>query len=468
MSFYVVVDNGKVVDSAPSFAAADVKRGKRGSGQVFKSEVWKQMLAGEIEGAAAAPSRQQAAHDHLKAQGLSGGDGLWFPAGTDLIDAGKANYAASFGDWDRLQPAEDVLLQLAERIEKEDRRDAVCDARSLRMNDRGQISRDGQKWVDLNEEAFSQICTKLSIERDGERAFHYAAPYLWNQDADHRADGFNRNAAKFRRMWEPTKRTKTPAVKLRLRRAPTPSGWEVFALVGGKYPSLDADRVLREAVKELDLTGYRASGFYNPKTTEINVDAFMHAPQNFDPKVGDVFRGGVKISTNDAGRGSLQVFLNALRVRCVNLTTLEMGRNFRQVHKGRVALLVNTLRDGLAAVEPAFGTFREQWGLMSSAPVNAVKLFGATYATVEEALSGAVAAGHIGKGVSDKVLVEMLLKGHAYETEARGKAPDDLTALVNAVTWASHQDAFSQVQQIALSRQAGELVPILAKAAAEA
>jgi hypothetical protein len=181
--------------------------------------------------------------------------------------------------------------------------------------------------------------------------------------------------------------------------------------------------------------------------------------------VGDVFRVGLTARFNDAGQGGLRLGFDATRVRCVNLTTLEASLGgVRRTHRSDTRVVVADFAAAIENLEPMFLQFAEDWKLLRT-PVTGVKLFGARFDTVEEAIQSGIDGGHISATVGNKLLVDALFGALKLEPG------QDLAAIVNAVSRAAWDTAITEDinahQQAELERSAGNLILVGANAVRE-
>lgn len=111
-----------------------------------------------------------------------------------------------------------------------------------------------------------------------------------------------------------------------------------------------------------------------------------------------------------------------------------------------------------------FLQFAEDWKLLRT-PISGVKLWGARFDTVEEAIQSGIDGGHISATVGNKLLVDALFG--ALELEPG----QDLAALVNAVSRAAWDTTITTAidahQQAELERSAGNLILVGANAVRE-
>ena len=449
----------------PNRVAAEVARDRLGKGFVLDAARLTAARADTPSLAEAPEARIERQIAHATSVGFGNGfadaGNLFFPPGHKLAASGKQAYTESFDDWAGQPLMADSLIAISERIEAEKRIGVVVDdPRTLSMNEKGEISRNGRDWLPIEEEAFSKLCgllwTRGSILK---RAGHYLA----SVPADLRAENFNRQVAdSFNAgVVENADGTTTPvepkALKLLGRVNPETGSWSIFGAVGPTYPEAWANLLLRKAVDELGDTEYRGAGMYDPATTQVSVHGTLHAPIDLDARVGDVFKGGVNLRTNDRGGGGIKLGMDLVRVRCVNLTTIEAYLNLMsRRHVGKVDSILADFDGALGNVNAAFGLFARDWNLLRDTPVTGIKWGRMTFASVPDALEALVEKGEIGKGLARDTAVAAMLQGFSAE---KG---DSLADLINAVSRAAWESTMNAFQREAWERDAGALVPVLA------
>jgi hypothetical protein len=369
----------------------------------------------------------------------------FFPVGTPLASSGKAKFRALAIDHEAKPPIEEAAMEAAKAIESERRTDFVVALRDIRITPEGHITR-GKGAVPLEPGAWDALVGMASS------VLPSAKGLLRILDPDLRAEVWNRQAAKL------------PDTVAKVGVRNVGGAWQAFRAVSGTYPTTaQADKVLRGVADALAGEGMRGSIAYDPASTRVRWEAAWMAPQEIDPRVGDVLRVGVAGSTADAANGGFRVSMAATRILCVNLTIADAYlAAFRRAHRGNLDGVVNEIAATVKAVPEAFAVFARDWKVTRAADVAKVTLFGKTYKDVPAALAGLVEAGEIDAGTARDATVEALLNAYTVEPG------DTLADLLNAVTRAAHEAEWNEFQRAALEHAAGDLLPVLARAAAEA
>lgn len=184
--------------------------------------------------------------------------------------------------------------------------------------------------------------------------------------------------------------------------------------------------------------------------TGIQATALFMPDQVVDLAAGDVFKVGVRIETDDTGRGRIRVTAVAFRNRCLNLLIIGEGtvETVSQVHRGSTDRMRAVLEDGVARARASIAPFLEAWG-----HARAVKAL-QPRETFEEWLRG-------GKLPLPGPRTDEGRRTYLDELLAsfRKEPGDSLADLVNALSRAAHEvPAWPQTFREDLERQAGRLV----------
>jgi hypothetical protein len=366
----------------------------------------------------------------------------FFAVGTPLAQSGKDKFRALATDHAQKPLIEEAANDAAKAITAERRTDFVVALRDIRITADGQITR-GKGSIPLEPAAWDTLVGMAST------VLPSAKPLLRTLDPDLRAEVWNRQAAKL------------PDTVAKIGVRNVGGAWQAFRAVSATYPTTaQADRVLHGVAQALAGEGMRGSVVYDPASTRVRWEAAWMAPQEIDPRVGDVLRVGVAGSTADAANGGFRVSMAATRILCVNLTIADAYlAAFRRAHRGNLDGVVTEIAATIKAVPEAFGAFARDWKITRATPVASVSLFGQTYKDVPAALTGLVEKGEIDAGTARDATVEALLNAYTVEPG------DTLADLLNAVTRAAHEAQWTEFQRAALEHRAGELMPVFARAA---
>ena len=367
----------------------------------------------------------------------------FFSVGTPLIQAGKDKFKALAIDHAKKPAIEDAAMEVANAISAEKRTNVTVALRDLVITPDGQISR-GRAPVPLEPGAWEALVGMAAPVLPSAKAL------LRTLDPDLRAEVWNRQARKL-----------PEGAQAQIGVRNVDGAWQAFRAVSATYPTTaQADKVLRGVAEALAGEGMRGSVVYDPASTRVRWEAAWMAPQEIDPRVGDVLRVGVAGSTADAANGGFRVSMAATRILCVNLTIADAYlAAYRRAHRGNLDGVVPEIVATIRAVPEAFAAFARDWKITRNADVSKVSLFGATYKDVPTALAALVEKGEIDAGVARDVQVEALL--NAYKAEEG----DTLADLLNAVTRAAHEASWNEFNRSMLEHQAGELLPVFARAA---
>ena len=368
----------------------------------------------------------------------------FFSVGTPLAQSGKDKFRALAIDHAHKPLIEDAATEAANAIAAEKRGNIVVPLRDLTITPDGQISR-GKGTVPLEPMAWDALVGMASS------VLPSAKSILRILDPDLRAEVWNRQARKL---------PDTAQAKIGFRQNADES-WQAFRAVSATYPTTaQADKVLRGVAEALAGEGMRGSVVYDPASTRVRWEAAWMAPQEIDPRVGDILRVGVAGSTADAANGGFKVSMAATRILCINLTIADAYlAAYRRAHRGNLDGVVPEIVATIRAVPEAFAAFARDWRITRATEVSKVSLFGQTYKDVPTALTALVEKGEIDAGVARDTMVEALL--NAYKAEEG----DTLADLLNAVTRAAHEASWNEFNRSMLEHRAGELMPVFARAA---
>ena len=194
----------------------------------------------------------------------------------------------------------------------------------------------------------------------------------------------------------------------------------------------------------------------------MRVDAIWHADSIVNLAAGDVFKAGLRFRSSDSGGGSIKADLLVWRNLCKNLIIIDKAsvEVLRRTHRGSMDGIAVDLTAATAKAEEFIKGFADDWGFLRKAPVSKVEIYGEKYDTVPLALKALVDQGRIDGLTATNAAVEALLSGYASEP-GNGSLAD----IINAVTRAAHTAKFDFEKQEKIEKAAGELVPILVKAA---
>ena len=384
----------------------------------------------------------------------------WFAPGTRLMQVGVDKYRTTYGKWADRPLAGQSMESVAQRIREERRTDFVVRLGDLRMDASGGLGRKGSASSPIESTAWPRIYGMLrdgGVLRDGGKL-------LMDLEPATRAMVVNERLA----ACDPDKE-----VKIGLRRNASTGGWAVFRAVSTRYPTDgQADAVLASMAKGIKDLGWRGSVVYDTGTTRVSWDAcHMADPVSLDPAVGDVFRAGVKGGTHDAGGGRFWLVAFAGRIVCINCTIMDAyAPGIEQVHRGSMAAVLAGIPRVVSKAVSIIPTFATDWRKLRNTPVKGFAWDGVVSPSqareiedVPTALRALSAAGKLDHGTARDALVQHMLNAHKAEP-----GTGSLADVLNAATRAAHEGLVDAIQRDVLERQAGALVPVLARAARKA
>lgn len=390
-----------------------------------------------------------------------------YKRGTAVVDLGYENLQAARVVWDEKPDAFVAATQLVEQIKREGREDHVIHLDTMRMNEAGLLQTNQGEFA-LEEHALKQLLTASQFGTKGNmehadgplfpRGFHTMRAL----DPDVRAYVFN----------EHMKRHSIVGKGVKLRTRSNGSVRSVFGVVSPTYTDYDADKVAQIIADSVADMPYKADLQYNSGTTNFTMDITMHAPGNLtDFSAGDLYEVGFRFKSNDRGGGSINGSAIAFWNECLNMIILhsEKAEIMRAIHKGDMAAKMEAIREGIAKGRPAMERFAKDWGILSETPIN-------TFLTEEDVekysipghmepdaallIRKMVVDGKIGDGLGRDAIVQMMLA--SYDDQGGGETAQDF---INAVTRTAHQHLVDDCARDVLEREAGLLVPMMAKVA---
>ena len=376
-----------------------------------------------------------------------------FAYGTEMLNIGKARYREYAREYEDMPPIDECLDAAIRDIQYEGRQNHKVHPMDVDVyvDDGGQtiLSWDkGEGWCMLEEEAISRLVTRYAGQ------FFSGGNLLLNMDPDLRAETLRRH---LHRAGPSAK-----AMQVRTRSSVVDGAFgppQAFAIVGTGYPAeADADKWMAVARDVLSGSQMRGSVVYKPTTTEVVMRAMWGAPETLDAKVNDIFRVGWQGRSRDNGTMSFKGGGFALRIVCINCTVMEVSNDtvYRKVHKGASVDFLAAVKGSTDGVYAGFEPFAQAWGILREQDIQSVELWGTTYASIPDAIEGAVAKGQITASLGKDVLTAALIQSYNLEPG------ETIADLVNAVTRCAHEGEWDMTIRDELEREAGRLVPVLA------
>ncbi len=388
-----------------------------------------------------------------------------YKRGSAVVDLGYDNLDASRTTWDNKPEPAIAASEFASILGNERREDIIVPVGELRMRDDGKLI--VPSYGDLAVEKYG-LGRMLSLSKysgaadeghygfDGEPLFPRALSMFLTLDPDLRAKVFN----------EHMKRHGDIEQSIKLRTRNYDGVRSVFAAVGEGYSPYDADEVALFLAAALEDSPFKAEIKYNSETTNFTMDATMHAPSDLtDFSAGDLYEVGFRFKANDRGGGSINGSAIAFWNECLNMIILSSKKNelIRVIHKGDVAEKMAKVHEGMKASKSAMNRFAVDWGILNR--VTATDYVNANEVEVHDGQSNAMAVleslvveGKIGKDIKRDAAVQYLLQ--SYNNQGGG---DTMQDIVNAITRAAHEHLVDDCARDTLEREAGALVPVLAK-----
>lgn len=253
---------------------------------------------------------------------------------------------------------------------------------------------------------------------------------------------------------------------------------EVFAVVGEKYPTLDANEVCGVLSKVPLLDHAKGDVAYSRSSTKVMIDASFHSDVVADfYACGELFRAGIRVGLSDSGNGSYRVSAYVVRNLCLNLIILDEAviEFDRIIHAGSVDSRRERITTAVTKASDAISYFAAKWENANKnvlAPRDGVvKVKGKKHVIEDEVVTWAKADPHqrvVGllNGYSQLGLLPHLSGAHldgiadayfADEVTGREENPITLAGVVNGITRYAHTSGMGRWSADALERAAGTL-----------
>ena len=379
-----------------------------------------------------------------------------FATGTSVRADGNKRFREFRQSFDEMPDADVSLEQLIEIINDEQRMDLDdINASELRMEDDGTLSHTNFSGLKVEHNGLRDLLSRMRADHhlpmtDSNLLFPNGFQQFMALDPDVRAHVFNSQMAKANEAHE---------VKLRTRM--NGGDRSLFGVVSPGYSVVDADQIASSLVSGFDFAGAKGKLLYNPAKASVTFDALWMPNEVTDLAAGDVFKVGLRLKTNDAGKGSINGGGISFRNLCLNLIILDelYVPQFRIRHWGNVQEVEQVLIQNFELLKKGFNVFLQDWGYLNETPINKVDIWGQRFESVTDALDYGVKNKEIGKDVADKVLVKALVDGYDFEEG------NTLESLVNAMTRGAWVGLLDECERATLEREAGALVPVLAASA---
>ncbi len=268
----------------------------------------------------------------------------YFAVGTPLATSGVDAFRRERQKFDKLPKADIAMQNLIKQIQAEERHDIVINLKSLKA--------EADHTVNIPEYGKVYIANRSAL-----RALMNFTPlgmnisrYLSKCSGDLRAANLN--------YWLQQTDNDISA-RLRLRKGP--AGKELFAVVSTHYTSLDIDKVA-EIVGNTAHTQARAEVIYDGAAVRIQL--LYHTDVKPEAGVvGEVFKVGTSLRTDDTGAGSISGRAVAWRALCLNFTNMMTSREIgRRKHIGDIKMIQAAVKRLQKDAQERVDPFLELWG----------------------------------------------------------------------------------------------------------
>jgi len=348
-----------------------------------------------------------------------------YAPGTKVVELGEQNFRTERRRVEDLPVFGDVASQLTCTIGSEQREDLLVPLSDIEMSDKGGLVLQGDELA-LERGAFQQFAHLAGFGAGARYLAEHCSPAL-------RAHNVNQQllAAGDRKL------------NLRTRRFGDHRG--IYATVTPAYSAVDTDAVFGAVCHELN----DAHAELTYDSAGAQATALWMPDQVLDLAAGDIFKVGVRIQTDDTGRGRIRVAGAVWRNRCLNLIIIGEGEveTVSQVHRGDPDRILERVREGVVAARMKVGSFLEAWGHARTVKVDVPELLQEWVDERKLRIPGVRSA------AERDAAVEVLLRSWSKEPG------ETLADAVNAVTRAAHEEVtWGLGVREELERQAARLV----------
>ncbi len=167
------------------------------------------------------------------------------------------------------------------------------------------------------------------------------------------------------------------------------------------------------------------------------------------------------------GGGSINGNAIAFWNECLNMIILHSKTKeiMRAIHKGNMQQKMEAIQKGMQDARPAMERFAQDWGILgqteslSQVSNKDIDDYGFEGASASHILiKKLVAEGKVASGIGRDAAVQMMFD--SYADQGGGDSVQDV---INAITRMAHQNLVDDCARDVLEREAGALVPVLAR-----
>ncbi len=271
----------------------------------------------------------------------------FFAVGTPLAQSGVDNFQRERQEFDKLPLLADGVTELVKKIKSEDRFEVIVPVNELVASNDFKIKVPGLGAFYLcNVQTLQALMDQTPVDMACARYLSLCSPEL-------RAKNIN--------YWLQQKKSdKNKMCKLRLRNGR--AGHEIFAVVGKNYTCYDAHRAAELFTEEAPKDA-KVEIIYDQAQAKARIQALFHTEISAkDGVVGEVFKVGSGLYTDDTGGGSLVSRAVAWRALCLNFTNMMVSSDIgRRKHMGAEVIIRAAVKGYLAESFSKIAPFTEAW-----------------------------------------------------------------------------------------------------------
>jgi hypothetical protein len=271
----------------------------------------------------------------------------FFAVGTPLAQSGVDAFQRERQDFDKLPLLANGVTELVKKIKSEDRFEVIIPINELVASDDLKIKVPGLGSFYLcNIQTLQALMDQTPVDMACARYLSLCSPEL-------RAKNIN--------YWLQQKKSdKNKMCKLRLRNGR--AGHEIFAVVSKNYTCYDAHRAAELFTEEAPKDA-KVEIIYDQAQAKARIQALFHTEISAkDGVVGEVFKVGSGLSTDDTGGGSLASRALAWRALCLNFTNMMVSSDIgRRKHMGTEIIIRAAVKGYIAESFSRIAPFTEAW-----------------------------------------------------------------------------------------------------------
>jgi hypothetical protein len=269
----------------------------------------------------------------------------FFAVGTPLAQSGVDAFRRERQQFDKLPLLVDGVTELVKKIKSEDRFEVVIPVKELSASDDLKVKVPGLgEFYLCNIQTLQALMDQTPVDMTCARYLSLCPPELRAKNINH-----------WLQQQKPDK-----MCKLRLRNGR--AGHEIFAVVSKHYACYDAHKAAELFTEEAPKDA-RVEIIYDQAQAKARIQALFHTEiSSKDGVVGEVFKVGSGLYTDDTGGGSLVSRAVAWRALCLNFTNMMVSTDIgRRKHMGTEVIIRAAVKGYIAESLSRIAPFTDAW-----------------------------------------------------------------------------------------------------------